>query len=154
MSTLEHIKRDLARAGPGVQPLLCEEDVRHLPALSGAYVLIVKLKHELHVDRPRYAPYTLVAGWYVYTGSARGPGGIRARLARHFRKNKRRHWHIDQLTLAPGAQIWASPAPEGNECDLVANLIRSGLFHTPCPGFGSTDCRKCEAHLLVWRPKA
>ena len=150
---LERIKRDLARAGLGSGSLLCEEELHKLPAIRGAYALIVKLGHEVHVDRPRNASGALSPGWYVYAGSARGPGGIPARLARHFRMEKRIHWHIDQLTTAAGARIWASPAAGQHECDLVAQLICSGLFRIACPGFGSSDCRKCEGHLLVWRPE-
>jgi len=124
-----------------------------LPAIRGAYALIVKLGHKASVERPRKEPSILPPGWYVYAGSARGPGGIPARLIRHFRLDKPIHWHIDQLTSLSGVRIWASPVPEGHECDLVAKLSRSGLFHTACPGFGSSDCRKCEGHLLVWRPE-
>ena len=150
---LESIRHDLARAGAGSRPLLCEGDLHQLPTIRGAYALIVKLEHKLLLDRPRNAHSILPPGWYVYAGSARGPGGIRARLARHFRKEKRIHWHIDQLTTAAGARIWASPVPEGHECDLVSKLHRSGRFHTACAGFGSSDCSRCEAHLLVWPAK-
>jgi Uri superfamily endonuclease len=40
----------------------------------------------------------LSAGRYFYCGSAKGPGGLRGRLARHMRRGKPVHWHIDQLT--------------------------------------------------------
>ena len=40
----------------------------------------------------------LAPGCYVYAGSARGPGGIRARVRRHLRPDKTPHWHIDQVT--------------------------------------------------------
>lgn len=148
----DHIKRDLARAGLGAR-LLGEEDLHRLPAMPGAYALILNLGQEVHVDRPRNAPGALSPGWYVYAGSARGPGGIRARLARHFRVDKRIHWHIDQLTSLSGVRIWASIVPGGHECDLVTQLIRTKLFRTAFAGFGSTDCRQCEAHLLVWKAK-
>ena len=143
------IKRDLARAGLGAR-LLGREELHLLPAMRGAYALILNLGQEVHVDRPRSGPSALSPGWYVYAGSARGPGGIRARLARHFRMDKCMHWHIDQLTSLSEVRIWACPAPEGHECDLVMKLNRSRLFRTACAGFGSTDCRQCEGHLLVW----
>ena len=65
--------------------------------------------------------------------------------------DKRMHWHIYMLTSLGEVQIWANPAPEDHECDLETKLNRSRLFRTACVGFGSTDCRQCEAHLLVWR---
>jgi Uri superfamily endonuclease len=89
---------------------------------------------------------TLAAGDYLYCGSARGPGGLRARLARHMRPQKRAHWHIDQLTSA--ARILGAFIDEaGDECALNAALDR---LPTPIRGFGSSDCRRCAAHLRFW----
>ncbi len=39
----------------------------------------------------------LQPGFYIYLGSALGPGGVRARLALHFRPCTRPHWHLDYL---------------------------------------------------------
>ncbi len=76
-------------------------------------------------------------------GSARGPGGLRARLSRHFRKEKRLHWHVDQLTAVAAIKgVWI--AEGGDECALNAAL---GALPTPLPGFGSSDCPRCVAHL-------
>jgi Uri superfamily endonuclease len=36
-------------------------------------------------------------GYYVYVGSAFGPGGLRARIEHHARPAVRPHWHIDYL---------------------------------------------------------
>lgn len=144
------LRRELARAGLNTV-LPGPDDLDQLPGIAGAYALILKLEHAVRVDRPPSTAGALPPGWYVYAGSARGPGGIRARLARHFRAEKRIHWHIDQLTGAPGVQLWASPAPDIRECALVEKMGRSEFFRTALPGFGSTDCRKCEGHLLVWR---
>ena len=153
----KELRRELARAGvEAALPASCDPD--RIPGTPGAYALILNLERSVHVDRPSRAAGALPAGWYVYAGSARGPGGIRARLARHFRAEKRLHWHIDQLTCVPEVRLWASPAPDIRapgirECDLVAKMIRSGVFRTALPGFGSSDCRRCEGHLLAWRAK-
>ncbi|GBE43345.1 hypothetical protein BMS3Bbin10_01421 [bacterium BMS3Bbin10] len=143
---LAHAGLEAALPGPG--------DLDLLPGTAGAYALILNLEHGVRVDRPPSAAGTLPEGWYVYAGSARGPGGIRARLARHFRTEKRPHWHIDQLTCAPGVRLWGSPAPDIRECDLVAKMSRLESFRTALPGFGSSDCRTCKGHLLVWEAKA
>lgn len=146
----------LARAGFG--PRLGAADLPGLDDAKGAYLLLIRLPAPLVVGIPTLPPATLAPGHYVYCGSARGPGGIRARLARHFRPDKRPHWHIDRLTMA-GAAMQAVAVPGGNECDLAARLLATpfgecGRFAHPVPGFGASDCRRCVSHLLKWTPAA
>ena len=70
--------------------------------------------------------------------------GLRARLARHMRRAKRPHWHVDLLTEA-GRVAGAWIVPGGDECALVAALSHLPM---PIPGFGASDCRRCRSHLL------
>ena len=116
------------------------------PPLPGAYVLAVELAAPLAVTLPNRPAATLGPGHYLYCGSARGPGGLRARLSRHMRRGKTVRWHIDRLTEA-GAVLGAWFFPGGDECELVA--IFSSL-PVPIVGFGSTDCARCRSHLLQW----
>jgi len=120
-----------------------------VPATGGAYALILRLEKEAAIDLPRFGPEPIAPGWYLYAGSAYGPGGLRARLARHFRPAKKPHWHIDRLTsiCAPAAAL---SVPGGNECAVVSELIASGAFRFALTGFGATDCRQCKSHLLAW----
>ena len=116
------------------------------PDAPGAYLLLVTLGAALPVALPGRPPCVLAPGRYVYAGSARGPGGLRARLGRHLRRGKTPHWHIDALTEAATVEgAWVLPG--GDECALA-----SGLAHlpVPMPGFGSSDCRRCASHLLAW----
>ena len=88
------------------------------------------------------------SGTYAYCGSAKGPGGLRARLARHCRSGKRLHWHIDHLGAA--ADLWGIVAMEdGNECHLRAALEAIPGASVPVPGFGSSDCQTCLSHLVM-----
>ncbi|MBU6268899.1 MAG: DUF123 domain-containing protein [Sphingomonadales bacterium] len=91
----------------------------------------------------------MLDGWLVYAGSAYGPGGIGARVARHLRWGKAVKWHVDALT---GAADWlgAVAVPGGRECDVVATLLANDGFETALAGFGSSDCRVCAGHLLRW----
>lgn len=115
------------------------------PTTAGAYVLALRLDAPLNVRVGRTSA-SLSAGDYLYCGSARGPGGLRARLARQMRPQKRAHWHIDQLTSA--ARILGAFIDEASdECALNAALDR---LPTPIAGFGSSDCRRCAAHLRFW----
>jgi len=116
------------------------------PALGGAYVLLIRLDAPLSVVR-RGNERSFAPGWYAYAGSANGPGGLRARLARHLRKDKRPHWHVDPLTMA-AARIAAFALPSAVECELADRLAASGAFRHVGGGFGSSDCRRCPSHLL------
>jgi len=110
-----------------------------VPAVPGAYVLAVALD---------CAAAGLPPGRYLYCGSAKGPGGLKARLARHMRKGKAVRWHVDRIIEA-GRVLGAWAFPGGDECALAQRLAGMG-FPVPIPGFGSSDCRVCESHLLAW----
>jgi Uri superfamily endonuclease len=119
------------------------------PTAPGAYALLVALDAALLVHAGRRSA-VLERGRYLYCGSAKGPGGLRARLGRHFCRGKAQRWHIDQLTEA-GRVLGAFVAPGGDECALVA-----AHAHLPVPleGFGSSDCPRCRSHLLRWPAEA
>lgn len=135
---------ELACAAPD-GPLTPVPSVEALPSGPGAYLLVLHLDVELPPDARR-GQAALAPGRYLYLGSARGPGGLRARIRRHLRADKRPHWHVDRLTAA--ARVAAVLAwPEGGECRWCA-AIRARGAEVPLPGFGSSDCRRCPAHLL------
>lgn len=113
---------------------------------SGAYLLLIRLDVPIEFTL-RGRPVRLAAGIYAYAGSANGPGGIKARVTRHMRKEKKLHWHVDRLTIA-AQEITALAFPGGTECALVARMLASGVTEIPVSGFGSSDCRSCKAHLL------
>ena len=115
------------------------------PGEAGCYLVWLLLTEDTTIQRP--GRLDLSAGCYVYAGSARGPGGLRARLSRHLRKEKSIRWHVDQLTTeADQAIAWAWH--EGSECELVTKLSQSNAFDFPARHFGSSDCKHCPSHLL------
>jgi sugar fermentation stimulation protein A len=71
---------------------------------------------------------------------------LSARIARHARRRKKLHWHIDYLRQA-ASHVVALPirSSKREECE-VARAFRDILALGPA-GFGSSDCR-CEAHLF------
>ena len=113
---------------------------------TGAYVLLMDLGNGLRFARSGRGEAVL-GGWLVYAGSARGPGGIAARVGRHLRKVKPVRWHVDELTNAAHS-VAALAVPGGTECGIVARLVESGRYQVAMKGFGSSDCRVCEGHLL------
>lgn len=116
------------------------------PAGPGAYVVAIAIAAPLTVRLGGGLSARLRPGRYLYCGSAYGPGGLQARLARHFCKDKSIRWHVDQLTTAGEVRgAWAVAL--GNECELVERL---GFLPVPIDGFGATDCTHCRSHLLRW----
>ena len=119
-----------------------------LPAQGGAYALLIRLRRPLRCSIAGRADGRLDPGLHLYAGNAWGPGGIRARVARHLRTHKTRRWHIDRITAVTrpvGVIAW----PGGDECAIVAQALRLPGVAVPIAGFGSTDCRSCPAHLLL-----
>ena len=153
-----------ARSVPGPQTLPAEltrclhDRARLVPArppftelsrVPGAYALIVRLEGPRRLDITRLGAPVLRPGWYIYVGNAYGPGGLGARLERHCRADKATHWHIDHLT-ALGSIRALAVQPDGDECAIVATLSGLGDFAHAVKGFGASDCRTCQSHLLVW----
>jgi Uri superfamily endonuclease len=122
-------------------------EMEDLTAARGDYVLVLKIERELQLEVGRLGQVRFPPGWALYVGSARGPGGLRARLLRHTQpaELKRHHWHIDYLTAAALIhQIWWYSDEPSLECRWAELLYKIGQ---PVAGFGSSDC-PCTTHLF------
>ncbi len=90
---------------------------------------------------------SFMKGYFAYTGSARGPGGIK-RVRRHLDVlagiNTARRWHIDYLLPNTSFEdVVITYTAQNIEC-AIAQRIGAELISIP--GFGCTDCR-CPSHL-------
>lgn len=121
------------------------------PPEPGVYALFFWLDGPLNLAVGWLGVGWLVPGWYVYVGSARGPGGLAARVGRHLRVDKRLRWHVDYLTrhVLPAA-VATTVSPTVQECTWVRGLLAVPGVAVPWPGFGSSDCPRCPAHLVYW----
>jgi Uri superfamily endonuclease len=117
----------------------------------GTYVLALWLEASRDLSVGRLGAFKFPAGWYLYVGSALGPGGLRARLVRHWRRvgsGKRTHWHVDYLReRAVWGGAWVRSSGERLECTWAAALRRLPGARVVAPDFGASDCR-CPAHLV------
>lgn len=113
----------------------------------GTYALILYNDESRTVSIGKLGEFCVSRGYYVYTGSAFGPGGLAARVGRHLKHGKPLRWHIDYLTAClPVVRVWHTRHPDPREC-LWAGHFQTLGGTVPVPGFGSSDCR-CRSHLF------
>lgn len=111
----------------------------------GVYQLFLRIARPVRLEIGRLGSFDFPAGLYVYTGSAMG--GIGARVARHLRTEKKKHWHIDYLlSQATIEAIAVLPTQERVECLLHSALMEELEGKVVAARFGSSDCR-CMSHL-------
>jgi Uri superfamily endonuclease len=125
------------------------ENIAELAPFKGAYLLVMGIRQTFDLTIPTLPGTQIDPGYYIYCGSARGSGGCRARLKRHFARDKRKHWHVDHLSLQ-AAFLQALAIADGDECHLAGILLQSRQFTVPVSGFGASDCKSCQSHLLHW----
>ena len=114
----------------------------------GTYIIIIRIDNVRNLEVGRIGNHYIKKGYYFYVGSAFGPGGIRARISRHLKKDKTRRWHIDYLRDAgsiSGTLIYYGAMKK--ECIWASNLALSRIISMPIKKFGSSDCA-CESHLF------
>jgi Uri superfamily endonuclease len=115
-----------------------------------SYILVLYLNRKTEIRVGKLGLLTFPRGYYVYTGSALGPGGLSARLRHHLYRTARPHWHIDYLRrFALLKEVWISNGPERLEHAWAKALQRLEGASIPAPGFGSSDC-KCPTHLFCF----
>jgi Uri superfamily endonuclease len=114
----------------------------------GTYVLVLRSERREEIAVGSWGSLRVEPGYYLYVGSAFGPGGVQARVGRHLRKSKPRRWHIDYLReLTVPVSVWCSYAPDRLEHEW-AHTIGEVAGVSCIRGFGSSDCR-CAGHLFV-----
>ncbi len=115
--------------------------------LPGIYALILLAAADQLIEIGKLGRFAVPRGFYVYVGSARGPGGLKARIAHHERISQRPHWHMDYLRPALHLkEVWYSYDPKGQEHQWANALSCLKGAIMPIVGFGSSDC-SCKSHL-------
>ena len=113
----------------------------------GTYALILRSCKRQRLRVGRWQEIGVEPAYYIYVGSAFGPGGVKARLNRHFRDSKATHWHIDylrEISIPVGACV--SYEPIRLEHRWAQKLIDVEGIRA-IPKFGCSDCR-CHTHLF------
>ena len=71
----------------------------NLKSLPGSYVLVLQSKNETASSIGRLGILKIMPGYYLYVGSALGPGGVKARVRHHGRIANNPRWQLRLLSL-------------------------------------------------------
>ncbi len=119
-----------------------------IEAKSGAYVLVMHAAWHQQIEVGRLGAMQVVPGYYLYVGSAFGPGGVRARVLHHMRVSERPRWHIDYLRqVCPLVMVWCSYEEVRREHEWVELLESITTVTIPMVGFGASD-HPGKSHLF------
>ncbi|MBW2444064.1 MAG: GIY-YIG nuclease family protein [Deltaproteobacteria bacterium] len=119
----------------------------------GTYTLIFSARKICQPEIGRLGSLQLTPGFYMYVGSALGPGGLKARIAHHRQIARRPHWHIDYLgPFLKLIEIWYTFDPAHREHQWAQTIANTRGITVPRIGFGSSDCR-CIAHLFFCKTR-
>jgi Uri superfamily endonuclease len=113
----------------------------------GTYALILSCASNASIQVGRLGTMQLQRGYYVYMGSALGPGGLRARIAHHQKLSTRPHWHIDYLRAHTRLRsVWLWYDGRRHEHEWARAMQKAQDATIPLMGFGASDC-SCLSHL-------
>jgi Uri superfamily endonuclease len=117
-----------------------------LPVAPGTYLLVLQAINPIRLQVGSLGEMEVRPGYYLYVGSAFGPGGLRARVSRHFGGQGKPHWHIDHLRqVAQPVEAWCAPGMRREHA--WAQALAGAACRMPLARFGASDCR-CPAHLF------
>lgn len=112
---------------------------------KGIYVLVILISRNITINVGALGVVRFKKGFYAYVGSAQNH--LEKRVERHFKKGKRKFWHIDYLLDDDAAKILKVFYKEGvksEECKIAKEIGKEGML---IKGFGSSDC-SCKSHLF------
>lgn len=112
----------------------------------GTYLLELHLPERRRITIGKLGTYIFESGYYYYTGSAFGPGGVAARCKHHVNISRKPRWHIDylraQCTLVSIRYSLSSKHLEHRWAESLAAEASQ-----PIEKFGASDCN-CFTHLF------
>jgi Uri superfamily endonuclease len=119
-----------------------------IPVDRGTYALMLQSHVSLSLRIGALGNFTMCPGYYIYVGSAFGPGGLHARISRHIKRSKKQHWHIDYLREHADLEaVWFDSYPAVQEHQWAEVVGRFHGIRVPFPRFGASDCG-CASHLF------
>lgn len=115
---------------------------------KGVYQLLIYLARSTHIKIGKKGTFRFPKGYYIYTGSAKS--GLKARVERHLRKEKKCFWHIDYLLdRASVKKVFLFLDDRLDECFLSRKMLKRSEAEVIVPKFGASDCN-CPTHLVFF----
>jgi Uri superfamily endonuclease len=118
---------------------------------KGTYILLASLDKTQKIKPGKLPKADYEKGIYLYVGRAKT--GLKARIERHLRDDKKLFWHIDYLLQRAKIEAVWIRRDYFAECATADNIQD---LSPPAPktihGFGSSDCR-CTGHLFYFSPE-
>ena len=122
----------------------------NIPDKKGTYALIFRLERNKSLTVGKLGRFLFRKGFYIYVGSAQGPGGLKGRINHHQNYCNKPHWHIDYLrTICNIEDIWVQRGQINHEHRWASFLKKSQTDQILIRGFGSSDC-SCLTHLFYF----
>jgi len=115
---------------------------------KGVYQLLIYLARSAYIKIGKKGTFRFPKGYYIYTGSAKS--GLKARVERHLREEKKCFWHIDYLLdRASVKKVFLFPDERVDECSLSRKMLKRSETKVIVPRFGASDCN-CPTHLVFF----
>lgn len=118
---------------------------------KGTYAVYLQLSSTEIITIGKRGQFKFPRGAYLYVGSALGSGGLSRRIERHLHGSENSYWHIDYLRKhAEVLGFFYLTNGQNYECQWGQAAAEIHGAYIPVPGFGSSDCRQCRAHLIAF----
>ncbi len=120
---------------------------------TGTYALVFTCNKTRAVEIGKLGTLNVQPGYYIYIGSAFGPGGIKGRVGHHLRQQPRAHWHVDYLKPHCSLlEIWIEYSDHKHEVQWARSLSECKNTATPMNGFGASDTA-AASHLFYLKTR-
>ncbi len=133
----------------GVRNGLAEDELTDIviEPKPGTYALVLSSASNSPIQIGRLGTLQLQCGYYIYLGSALGPGGLRARIMHHQKPAAGPHWHIDYLRAQTELDsVWLNYDGKRHEHAWARAMQKVKNATIPLRRFGASDC-SCASHL-------
>jgi Uri superfamily endonuclease len=113
---------------------------------QGLYILVINVEKGQKIKVAKLPETYYQPGFYLYVGRAKR--GLRKRVDRHLRSDKKLFWHIDYLLQKSKVdEVWIKhdSLDECRAAKKIAQIAKASVILDN--RFGASDCR-CPGHLV------